>query len=252
MVLRAGFIGRRLRLVEAHQARIGPLRAVHGARPESHDKAQHACLGIERIHEPVSAVGVAHAGRAGKIVLAETRSGHALHKERHLLVAVRESAAQPVVEGRLAQRTGIDNPHRVLELLEALLGRPVARAEDGLIFAGESVAESVLQNAARPHDDRRRPVKIQKFPELLSDRLRENAVQELVCHLLRQREIALALALRHALPPEVIFNNIGIEDVRTYEEGVVGLQPVVNIRTQILNDLARREHAAGLAADHGS
>ena len=67
--------------------------------------------------------------------------------------------------------------------------------------------------------------------------------------LLSQFEIMLRILLTHVKLPQMILHNIGIEDIRSDEERIMRLQPFINIRPFIFNQLSGCEHAAGLSSD---
>ena len=158
------------RVVAEDDARVGTLVAVDRRRAEAHDEPQHAgvLFPVGRA-ELVGRGRVTDTGGTRQEVVPVPGAGHALDKERHLLVPFVEAAAFAVVEGRFAHGTGIDDAGGVLKLREPFFDAAVVRAEDRLVLSGERVAETVLQDGTGTDDVRVLPVVLEHAFELLLD-----------------------------------------------------------------------------------
>ena len=149
-----GTLGAEHRCVERHHACVVVVVAIHGARAEAEDEAQHALRGIDALVPHVRVERVAHAADVRVVQVTVELARDALHEERHLLVAVDEAAVQPVGEGLLAHRARVDGAHGRDELGQTLLRITLVAAEHALVLAGEGVAVRVLEQAGGAHDHR--------------------------------------------------------------------------------------------------
>ncbi|OPZ59164.1 MAG: hypothetical protein BWY87_01139 [Deltaproteobacteria bacterium ADurb.Bin510] len=173
----------------------------------------------------------------------------ALDQEGHVLLALVQAALQAIGQGVLAHGAGKDLAHGLAELLVALLGRALVDQKEAVVLAGKGVAEGVLEQAARAHDDRRLAEIVDHQHELLDDLVRKAAMQQALAQFAGRQKVALGGLVLHVELPEAVLHDVGVEDVRAYEVGVVGFEDVG--RTQFrrsLDDLAGQQHADGLAA----
>ena len=159
-----------------------------------------------------------------------------------------QPALEAVLERGDVHRAGVDLAHRVLKGLEPGLQRAEVHAEHGLILAREGVAEAVLQEAGGAHDYRALAVIGEHGLELLADVLREAAGEQGLFELLGLGEIALGRALLYPRAPAVVADDVGVKDVGAYIEGVVRLSVLAELGQADFGYLARKQHAAGLAA----
>ena len=129
--------------------------------------------------------------------------------------------------------------------MRALIG-----AKDALVFAGEGIAIAVLQQTAGPDDDRRLAEIIQHLDKLLHEFSGKVAGDDAPARLVQVVEQGiLAHDLTLAMEPAAVIHQVGIEDVGTDEEGVVGLQQLPPAGVHLAQDGPRQQHAHGFAAD---
>ena len=171
-------------------------------------------------------------------------------EQRHLLVAVEEVSVGAVAEGLRADGARVDGAHRVLEDPVAFLEAALVRAEHALVFAGKGVADTVLEQRARPDDDGRLAEVFQHGQELLLDHRHELARQQPLAQRRGEAQIVLRLDHPGTQVPDAALHGVGIEHVRADEIGVVRLDaPLVEIRVGVADHVTRQQHADGLAAD---
>ena len=101
----------------------------------------------------------------------------------------------------------------MLQLPDPLFEGAPVRAEDRLIFAGKSVPEPVLQDAAGPDDIRVLPVILDHPDQLLPHRLGKSPFHQFVREFLCQREIAFRRPLPDPEIPEIVVDDIRIVHV---------------------------------------
>ena len=153
-----------------------------------------------------------------------------------------------VAERLLGERARVDGLHRGEEGLEPLLGRALVRAEDALVLAGEGVPEAVLEQAARAHDDRGLPVRLQHRHHLPDHELREGALHDGRARPRGAVEERRAPPLLVPRAPEAVAHQVRVEDVGADEPGVVGLEPAAPARVGPLQDRPGEQHPGRLAA----
>lgn len=129
---------------------------------------------------------------------------HALDEDGHLLVGGRETTHLAIPEGVLTHRGRVHRAHRALERREAFVRGALVGEEEAVVLAGEGVAEVVLEQRARPHDDRGLPEVLEHAQELLKDGRREVAAREQGVEVGAGREEGVRGALvEPVLPPAV-------------------------------------------------
>ena len=177
------------------------------------------------------------------------RARHALDQDRHLLVPVDQSPVRAVQKRLGAHRARVHGPDRLEERVEALLRRSLVRAEDAVVLPREGVAEAVLEEAARPDDDRRLAEILEHRHELLLEEAREGARQDPLPRHVRPVHEGVGVALAAPRPPASVADEERVEDVGADVERVVRLQPVPPARVRLAEDRAGEEHPDRLPAD---
>ena len=237
------------RILQHDHTWIGACPPVHGRCAQAHDQTQHALTGMV-CAESIGADGIADARRRGHIEMLIAGTGDTLDQNGHLLIPFIQAPAFAVIQCGQAHGAGIDCPDGVFKSLQPLLYGAVSGAENGFIFAGKGVAETVLQDGTGTHDDRIISVVLQKPAELRLHGPGKLPVQKQVLHLPGQGKILFLRPLLHPQIPETVVYDIGIKDIRPDIKRVVRFDPVIDIRPQVLGELARQQHAGRLAADH--
>jgi hypothetical protein len=223
--------------------------AVHGAGPQPEHHPHHAGLGVD-VFAP--AVRIVRQPDAGHVRIEErpvALAGDPLDQKRHLLVAFQQPPLGAVAQRLLAHRAGVDRPHGRHEVFQPLLMLPLVGAEDALVFAGEGVAEAVLQEAAGADDDRRLPEVVEHLGELAADVVGELPAEEPPAGLLDAVEKRGRVPLLLPQPPAAVLHEVRVEDVGPDEERVVGLQQAIPTRVAALEDRPGQEHPDRLPAD---
>ena len=236
-------------VLQHDHAGIGAGPPVHGRRPQAHDQAQHALAGMVGT-EAVGADGISDPCRGRHIEILVSGTRDPLDQNGHLFIPLFQAAALAVVQGGQAHGAGIYRADGIFKGLQPFFQGPCPRAEDRLVLARKSIAETVLQDGTGPHDDRVAAVILQEAPEFRLHGRRKGPVQEPFLHLRGQGKIPLLRPLLHPQIPEAVVHDIGVKDIRPDVKGVMGLDSGVDVRPQILRQLAGQQHPRGLAADH--
>ncbi len=177
------------------------------------------------------------------------RPRHALDQDRHLLVPVDQPPVRAVQKRLGAHRAGVHGADRRKERFEALLRRPLVRAEDAVVLPREGVAEAVLEEGTRPDDDRRLAEIFEHRDELLLKEAREGARQDPLPRHVRPVHEGVDVALAAPRPPASVADEERVEDVGADVERVVRLQPVPPARVRLAENRAGEEHPDRLPAD---
>ena len=151
-------------------------------------------------------------------------AGDPLHQDRHLLVVGIQAAVDAVLQGVGAHRGGVHGAYRILQGVQPLGGGALVGAEDRFVFAGEGIAEVVLQQGTGSHNDRGLAEMLQHTEEPFAHRRREPPGGQLAIQRGTRGEIAAwAFLLDPQLPPAV-GDDEGIEQVGAQEIGIVPFQ----------------------------
>ncbi len=178
-----------------------------------------------------------------------TIAGHALHQQSHLFVLVQNPALLPVRQGLIADRARVDPAHRGEELLQAFRTAALHRAEHALVFAGEGVAEVVLQQTGGPDDDRRGSEIVQHVRKAVQDVLREASVEHSLPDVLVVGQNAVGVLLPLPVPPAVVDHQEGVVHVGTHEEGVVRFEDPGPAAVTAPQDRVCQQHPYRFAPD---
>jgi len=114
-------------------------------RTQAEHQADDAGAGIDVLVPDVGIEGKADARQVGKELVAALRAGHTHHQQRHLFVAVQQSAVHSVPQRLFAHRAGVHSTHAIQQGLQPLLPRSPVDAEYAVVFAREGVAVGVFQ-----------------------------------------------------------------------------------------------------------
>ena len=237
--------------VKIHKAGIVVRLPVDRPGSQSEDQAQHAAvvlIGFRAVD--IQVFGVPHPRQMRIVIITVHISAHPHDKQGHLLVPVQQAAVRAVAERVRAHRAGIHRPHRVLEHLVALFQAALAGAEDALVFSGEGISDSVLEQGTGTHDDGRLAEVFQHGEELLLDGRHEGSVQQALPEFRRNTEIVLWPDHLGPQLPGVVLHRVGIEHIRPDIIGVVGFNAFcIEFRVVVPDDMAGKQHADGLAPD---
>ena len=239
------------RIIQTDEPGVIVRLAVHGAGAHAEHQTQHALVfraGV--VPADVEVFRMADARDVRVVILAVAVAGDAHDEQRHLLVAVEQVAVGAVLDGVDVHGAGVHGAHGLLEHGVALLQGTLVCTEHAVVFAGERVAEAVLQQGAGAHDDRRLAEVFEHGEKLLLDARRERAVQQLLLDLRRDLQIVAHLVHLGAQSPAVVVDKVGVKHVRADVIGVVRLDALFKeFGVGIAQDVARQQHAGGLAAD---
>ena len=237
-------VGGSLRRVQAHKPGISAFDPVHRACSQAHDQAEHPGIRIQGREKTVWAVGVSDAGRAGHEILPEMGTGYAHDQDCHFLIPFRQCPPPAVVQGGERHGAGIDSTDSFFKGQKPLFPGSEVRYEHRIIFSGKRIFKAIFQDAAGTDDYGLLPIIIQKMKKLLLNLRPEGALPDRVVKLPGEGKIPVFGPLADGKLPQVIFHQITGIHVRTDIKGVMCLHIVVQLRLQILDDLARRQHAA--------
>ena len=177
------------------------------------------------------------------------RPGNALDEQRQLFILVKHATLEPVGQRIGTHGARIDDTDRTEEFSEPFRQRSLAGAENAFVLAGEGIAEVVLKQAARADNDWRLAEVLEHVSETFDEILRELARQKLFAGAFDALGEFLLLGLRHAVPPAVVFDQVGVEDVRANIERIMGLKLLPCRRKPLAQDGASQEHAQRFASD---
>ena len=207
--------------VQVGKPRIILFRTVYGFCSKPHDNTKHSRVLIHVRIPFVRAVAVSDAGGAGHEILFLIGSGNTLHQNGHLFVLFFQSAEPSVFQRGIVHGAGVHPAHRLFEIGKAFLRASLIDAEDGFIFPGKGVAETVFQETGRAHDKRALTEILDHIEELLPYPGGEFPVQKIFLQFFRRGKIFFFCALPDPQFPAAVGYDIGIEYVGTDVKRIV-------------------------------
>ena len=118
------------------------------------------------------------------------------------------------------------------------------------IFSGEGIAVGVFKQTAGTHNYGGLSEIVEHLHELIYDVCREFPVEQFLLHLIGFFEHAVAWVHLDlpALPPAVVFYDIGVKQIRPDEERVVRFQFLFSFAVAFNKYRLGKEHADGFSA----